>query len=70
MASRMAVPAELIDACYLVGPADRIKDRLQRGTDAGAKGHVSSMLPACQQPDALGCRNRQPFFRAPQMSSA
>ena len=25
-----AVPAELIDACHLVGPADRIRDRLQR----------------------------------------
>ena len=25
-----AVPAELIDACHLVGPADRVRDRLQR----------------------------------------
>ncbi|MDE0224339.1 MAG: LLM class F420-dependent oxidoreductase [Gammaproteobacteria bacterium] len=25
-----AVPAELIDACHLVGPADRIRERLQR----------------------------------------
>jgi F420-dependent oxidoreductase-like protein len=48
-----AVPAELIDACHLVGPADRIKDRLQRWTDASSKGHVTSMLIACQQPDAL-----------------
>ncbi len=48
-----AVPAELIDACHLVGPADRIKDRLQRWTEAGSKGHVSSMLLGCQQPEAL-----------------
>ncbi|MCZ6619277.1 MAG: LLM class F420-dependent oxidoreductase [Gammaproteobacteria bacterium] len=48
-----AVPAELIDACHLVGPADRITDRLQRWTDAASHGHVSSMLIACQQPDAL-----------------
>ncbi|MEJ2090290.1 MAG: LLM class flavin-dependent oxidoreductase, partial [Gammaproteobacteria bacterium] len=48
-----AVPAELIDACHLVGPADRIKDRLQRWMDAGSKGHVSSMLIGGQQPEAL-----------------
>jgi len=48
-----AVPAELIDACHLVGPADRIKDRLQRWQAAGKQGHVSSMLLGCQQPEAL-----------------
>lgn len=48
-----AVPAELIDACHLVGPADRIKDRLQRWQAAGKQGHVSSMLIGCQQKDAL-----------------
>jgi alkanesulfonate monooxygenase SsuD/methylene tetrahydromethanopterin reductase-like flavin-dependent oxidoreductase (luciferase family) len=48
-----AVPAELIDACFLIGPAERIKERLQRWTDAAAQGHVSSMLLACQQPEAL-----------------
>jgi F420-dependent oxidoreductase-like protein len=48
-----AVPAELIDACHLVGPADRIKDRLQRWKDAGKQGHVSSMLIGSQQPEAL-----------------
>ena len=48
-----AVPAELIDACHLVGPADRIKDRLQRWTQAGSSGHVSNMLLGCQQPEAL-----------------
>jgi F420-dependent oxidoreductase-like protein len=48
-----AVPADLIDACHLVGPAERIKDRLQRWLDAGNRGHVSSMLIASQQPEAL-----------------
>jgi alkanesulfonate monooxygenase SsuD/methylene tetrahydromethanopterin reductase-like flavin-dependent oxidoreductase (luciferase family) len=48
-----AVPAELIDACHLVGPADRIKDRLQRWQEAGKQGHVSSMLIGTQQPEAL-----------------
>ena len=48
-----AVPAELIDACHLVGPADRIRDRLQRWREAGKRGHVSSMLLGCRQPEAL-----------------
>jgi alkanesulfonate monooxygenase SsuD/methylene tetrahydromethanopterin reductase-like flavin-dependent oxidoreductase (luciferase family) len=48
-----AVPAELIDACHLVGPADRIKDRLQRWVEAGKQGHVSSMLIGSSQPEAL-----------------
>jgi F420-dependent oxidoreductase-like protein len=48
-----AVPAELIDACHLVGPADRIRDRLQRWKDAGSKGQVSNMLIGSQQPQAL-----------------
>ena len=48
-----AVPAELIDACHLVGPAERIKDRLQRWRDAERRGQVSSMMIGCQQPEAL-----------------
>jgi alkanesulfonate monooxygenase SsuD/methylene tetrahydromethanopterin reductase-like flavin-dependent oxidoreductase (luciferase family) len=48
-----AVPIELMDACHLVGPPDRIRDRLQRWIDAGKQGHVSSMLLGCQQPEAL-----------------
>ncbi len=35
-----AVPAELIDACHLVGPADRIRERLQRWRGA----NVSTMM--------------------------
>ena len=48
-----AVPADLIDACHLVGPADRIRDRLQRWREAEKRGHVSSMMIGCQQPEAL-----------------
>lgn len=48
-----AVPAELIDACALVGPAERIRERLQRWKQADANGVVSNMLLACQQPEAL-----------------
>ena len=48
-----AVPAELIDACHLVGPADRIKERLARWKAAGNNGQVASMLLGCQQPEAL-----------------
>ena len=39
-----AVPDELIDACHLVGPADRIRERLQRWKVAGNNGQVAAML--------------------------
>jgi F420-dependent oxidoreductase-like protein len=48
-----AVPAELIDACHLVGPADRIRERLQRWKAAGDKGQVATMLLGTAQPEAL-----------------
>ena len=48
-----AVPAELIDACHLVGPADRIRERLARWKQAGSDGHVGTMLLGTQQPEAL-----------------
>ena len=48
-----AVPAELIDACALVGPAEHIREQLQRWKGAGAQGHVSSMLIGSQDPAAL-----------------
>jgi len=44
---------ELIDACALVGPAERIRERLARWKTAGNNGHVSSMLLGCQDPMAL-----------------
>ena len=48
-----AVPAELIDACHLVGPADRIRERLARWKTAGEAGQVHNMLIGAQQPEAL-----------------
>ena len=48
-----AVPDELVDAVHLVGPAERIKERLQTWKEAGTKGHVGSMLIAANQREAL-----------------
>jgi F420-dependent oxidoreductase-like protein len=48
-----AVPEELIDACHLLGPAARIRDRAQRWVAAGKRGHVGSMLIGAGQPQAL-----------------
>lgn len=48
-----AVPAELVDACHLLGPADRIRERLQRWRAAGERGDVARMILACNQPQAL-----------------
>ena len=48
-----AVPAELIDACHLVGPAERIKERLGRWKQAEKSGHVAAMLLGAQQPEVL-----------------
>jgi F420-dependent oxidoreductase-like protein len=39
-----AVPDQLVDDVALVGPEDRIRDRLQLWKEAGRKGHVGSML--------------------------
>ena len=36
------MPDALVDACHLVGPAARIRDRLQRWIAAGKKGHVGT----------------------------
>lgn len=41
-----AVPDQLVDDIALVGPADRIRDRLEAWKDAAAKGHVGSLLAA------------------------
>ena len=41
-----AVPRELIDACALVGPAERIRERLARWKTAGSHGrfqHVARL---------------------------
>ena len=48
-----AVPDELVDACHLVGPAGRIKERLQVWKEAGNSGKISSMLLGAGQIEAL-----------------
>ena len=48
-----AVPDELVDACHLVGPAGRIRERLQVWKEAGKAGKISSMLLGAGQLEAL-----------------
>ena len=48
-----AVPDELVDAVHLVGPAERIRERLREWKKAGANGHVGSMLISSGEADAL-----------------
>ena len=48
-----AVPDQLVDDVALVGPADRIRDRLQAWKAAGEKRHVGSLLAGTGQPEAL-----------------
>lgn len=48
-----AVPVELIDAVALVGPKERIAERVERWKSAGEKGHVGSMLIGTNQPEAV-----------------
>jgi F420-dependent oxidoreductase-like protein len=48
-----AVPDELVDAVSLVGPRERILDRLEAWKEAGAKGHVGSILAAGASPEAM-----------------
>ena len=47
------VPDALVDACHLVGPAARIRERAQRWVAAGKKHHVGSMLIRSDQPKVL-----------------
>jgi len=48
-----AVPDELVDDIALVGPKERIVDRLQAWKEAGKKRHVGSLLTATGSPEAL-----------------
>jgi F420-dependent oxidoreductase-like protein len=49
-----AVPDDLVDAVSLVGPADRIRDRLSAWKDAAKQGHVTSLM--VRRADAVGVR--------------
>lgn len=48
-----AVPDALVDAVALVGPKDRIRERLARWRAAGARRHVTSMLIGTFQKEAM-----------------
>jgi F420-dependent oxidoreductase-like protein len=48
-----AVPDELVDEISLVGPRERIAERLQVWKAAGDKGHVGSLLAAGASPEAM-----------------
>ena len=47
------IPNELIDEVALVGPKDRIRERLQRWKEAGARGEVGSMLMGISDPAVM-----------------
>ncbi len=49
----MAVPDQLVDDVHLVGPKERILDRLAAWKEAGKKRHVGAMLIGSHQPEAL-----------------
>ena len=48
-----AVPDALLDAVHLVGPRDRIRDRLAAWKEAGRKGWIHTMNVSASQPEAL-----------------
>ncbi|MDD9945856.1 MAG: LLM class F420-dependent oxidoreductase [Myxococcales bacterium] len=48
-----AVPDALVDDVALVGPRDRIRERLSAWIEAGKQRHVGSMLLGTGQPEAL-----------------
>jgi alkanesulfonate monooxygenase SsuD/methylene tetrahydromethanopterin reductase-like flavin-dependent oxidoreductase (luciferase family) len=47
------VPDQLVDDVALVGPAARIRDRLQAWKEAGRRGHVGSLLVGGASIEAL-----------------
>ena len=47
------VPRELLDEVALIGPKERIRERLQRWRDAGDRGEVGSMLVGASSPEVL-----------------
>jgi F420-dependent oxidoreductase-like protein len=53
MEAAAAVPDELVDACHLVGPKERIRERLQSWKEAGKKNWVHTLNIGSSQPEAL-----------------
>ena len=48
-----AVPDEMVDELFLIGPKDRIRERLGAWKEAGRKGHVDTMMIGTRQREAL-----------------
>jgi F420-dependent oxidoreductase-like protein len=48
-----AVPDALVDAIHLVGPKERIRERLQAWKEAGRRGYVETLQIGTAQPEAL-----------------
>ncbi len=48
-----AVPDALVDAVHLVGPKEKIRDRLQAWKAANARGEITTMQIGASQPEAL-----------------
>lgn len=48
-----AVPDQLVDDCALVGPPERIRERLGAWKDAGRAGHVGTLIAGTVSVDAL-----------------
>jgi F420-dependent oxidoreductase-like protein len=53
MEAMAAVPDALVDDIALLGPRERIRERLEAWKQAGRNGHVGSMLLGSGQPEAL-----------------
>ncbi len=51
MEAMAAVPDQLVDDVALVGPRERIRERLQAWRQAGARGQVGAMLVAAASPE-------------------
>ncbi len=47
------VPDELVDACHLVGPEERIRERLKAWKAANERHEVDELILFCEQPEAL-----------------
>ncbi|MEP5766012.1 MAG: LLM class F420-dependent oxidoreductase [Halieaceae bacterium] len=48
-----AVPDELVDAVHLIGPEDKIRERLKVWKASGERGEIDLMMVAAMQPEAL-----------------
>jgi len=48
-----AVPGEMVDELFLIGPKEKIRDRLGAWKEAGRKGHVDTMMIGTRQREAL-----------------